>query len=182
MRFEPRSIILRDGRTCTLRPTCPDDAEAMIEYMKITAGETPFLVRNPDEVDYTVQTEREILGRLLQDGRTVMMVAEVDGCVAGNCALNPMGARRRLLHRSALAIALKQAYWGLGIGTAMIGYLAELAEQIGYEQIELDVVDGNDRARRLYEHCGFAETGRHLRALKYDDGTYRDEIVMCRLL
>ena len=38
MNFENRTVTLKDGRTCTLRPTCPDDAEVMIEYMKVTAG------------------------------------------------------------------------------------------------------------------------------------------------
>ena len=58
----------------------------------------------------------------------------------------------------------------------------ELARQIGYEQIELEVVDGNDTAKRLYEKCGFVETGKHVRALKYDDGTYRDEYIMIKVL
>lgn len=111
-----------------------------------------------------------------------MMLALVDGVVAGNCALNPLGSKRRILHRCSLAIALKKAYWSLGIGTAMISYLTELAQQIGYEQIELEVIDGNDQAVHLYTKCGFTETGRHLRALKYDDGTYRDELLMCKLL
>jgi len=64
----------------------------------------------------------------------------------------------------------------------MIEYLTELAKKIGFEQMDLEVVEGNDNAKHLYEKCGFVETGRRLRALKYDDGTYRDEIIMCKLL
>lgn len=182
MIFVERTLTLKDGRTCTLRPTAPDDAADMIDYLKQTAAETPFLLRNPDEVTYTLEAEQEILGRLLADNRAVMMLALVDGEVAGNCSLTGLGDKRRLLHRSSLAIALKKAYWGLGIGTAMIGYLSELAEQIGYEQIELEVVAGNEQALRLYSKCGFTQTGRHLRALKYDDGSYRDELIMSKLL
>jgi len=44
------------------------------------------------------------------------------------------------------------------------------------------VVEGNDTAKRLYEKCGFEETGKHVRALKYDDGTYRDEFIMIKVL
>ena len=64
----------------------------------------------------------------------------------------------------------------------MMQYLEELARQIGYEQIELEVVDGNDTAKALYEKCGFVETGKHVRALKYDDGSYRDEFIMSKIL
>ncbi len=105
-----------------------------------------------------------------------------NGRVAGNCAINGIGTKRRILHRCSLAIALKKEFWGLGIGKAMITYLTDLAGQIGFEQIDLEVVEGNDSAKALYEKCGFVETGRRVRALKYDDGTYRDEILMVKFI
>ena len=55
MRFAPKEIILKDGRACVLRPTAPEDAEAMIQYLKETAGETEYLLRYPDEVTFTVE-------------------------------------------------------------------------------------------------------------------------------
>ncbi len=182
MKFQPRTFTLKDGRTCMLCPTYPEFAADMIEYMKITAEETPFLLRYPDEVTFTLEKERELLAGILENETAVMMAAMVDGKVAGNCSLNGMGNKRRILHRSSLAIALKKEFWNLGIGTAMMQYLEELARQIGYEQIELEVVEGNDTAKRLYEKCGFVETGKHVRALKYDDGTYRDEFIMSKVL
>ena len=182
MRFENRSVKLKDGRECVLRPTTAEYAQEMIDYMKITAAETPFLLRYPDEVTYTPESEKEILTRIYEDEKTVMMLALVDDQVAGNCSISGLGDKRRILHRCSLAIALKKEYWGLGIGTAMIGYLTELAGRIGYEQIELEVVDGNTSAKHLYEKCGFVETGRRVRAMKYDDGTYRDELVMSKIL
>ena len=182
MRFEERTFTLKDGRTCVLCPTYPEYAADMIEYLKITAAETPFLLRYPDEVNYILEGEKEILGHLLENETGVMMMALVDGQVAGNCSINGMGNKRRVLHRCGLAIALKKEFWNLGIGTAMMQYLEELARQIGYEQIELEVVEGNDTAKRLYEKCGFVETGKHVRALKYDDDTYRDEFIMIKVL
>lgn len=182
MKFKNRNIKLKDGRNCVLRPTHPDDSEQMIEYLKITAAETPFLLRYPEEVTYTLEEEKEILKHLLESGDSIMMVAVVDGKIAGNCSINSIGNKRKIQHRCSFGIALKKEFWNLGIGTAMIEYISELAKQAGYEQMELEVVDGNDNAKRLYEKCGFVETGKHLRALKYDDGTYRDEFIMSRKL
>ena len=65
MRFVLKEIILKDGRTCVLRPTAPEDAEAMIQYLQERSGETEYLLRYPDEVTFTVEGERGILGRLL---------------------------------------------------------------------------------------------------------------------
>ena len=182
MRFPERTVPLKDGRICVLHPTSPEDSEAMIEYMKVTAGETPFLLRYPDEVNYTLDAEREILGRILDDPASVMMAAVVDGKVAGNCSISGIGCKRKILHRCSMAIALYREFWGLGIGTAMIGYLTELARQIGFEQIDLEVVADNEQAQALYRKCGFVETGRRFRALKFDDGTYHDELLMVKTL
>lgn len=182
MKFPEREIILKDGRKCVLRPTGPDLAAEMIEYMKVTAGETEWLLRYPDEVSFTPESEREILGRLLEDPGQVMMAAVVDGKVAGNCSVSGIGNKRKILHRCSLAIALYREYWGLGIGTAMIGYLTELAKQIGFRQIDLEVVAENEQAQALYRKCGFVESGRRHNALRFDDGTSHDEILMYKLL
>lgn len=182
MIFEAKTIPLRDGRTCTLRPVHPDDSADLIEYMVRTADETEFVLRYPDEIHYTEEQERELLGNILQDPGTVMMVGIVDGKLAGNCSLSGIGMKRKIRHRSSLAIALYREYWGLGIGKAMIDYLTELAGEIGYEQIDLEVVEDNTRAQSLYRKCGFMESGRRTRALKFDDGTYHDEILMTKIL
>lgn len=39
MHFEAKTVKLRDGRTCTLRPAHPDDSAELIEYMIKTAAE-----------------------------------------------------------------------------------------------------------------------------------------------
>ena len=92
MEFESRTINLKDGRTCVLRPTHPDDAEQMIDY------------------------------------------------------------------------------------------LTEMAIHLSYEQMDLEVVADNTRAQVLYQKCGFTETGGRARALKFDDGTYHDELLMVKIL
>ncbi|MDO5154475.1 MAG: GNAT family N-acetyltransferase [Eubacteriales bacterium] len=182
MKFENRTITLKDGRECVLRPTTAEYAQDMIDYLKLTATESPFLLREPEEVTYTLEQEKEILTNLYENKKSVMMLAVVEGKVAGNCSINGLGDKQRIRHRCGLAIALKKEFWGLGIGNALLNYLSELAERIGYEQIELEVVDGNDTAKRLYEKCGFVETGRRVRAMKYKDGSYRDEFIMTKVL
>ena len=113
---------------------------------------------------------------------SAMLVAVVDGKVAGNSAINSIGTKRKICHRCSLAIALYKEYWNLGIGTAMIGYLTELAKQIGYRQIDLEVVAENTQAQALYRKCGFTESGRRINALRFDDGSFHDEILMYKSL
>ena len=182
MTFEKKKINLKDGRACILRPAEAKDAEAMVEWIRIVSSETPFLLRNEDEVTYTVEAEALLLENKRSNPREIMMVAEVEGMIAGNCGISSRGNLRRVSHRCDFAIALKEACWNLGIGAAMMDYALSLAKEMGYEQVELDVVNGNHRAKRLYERFGFMENGKNPRALKYDDGSYRDEYRMVKFL
>lgn len=182
MIFKPKTITLKDGRTCSLRPAEAKDAQGMLDYLRTSAGETPFLLRNPDEVTFTVEGEESFLENKRNTPRELMMVADVDGALAGNCGIITNGDLRRVYHRCGFGIALLKDYWHLGIASTMMTYAFELAKEMGYEQVELEVVEGNERAKALYEHLGFQETGKHLHALKYDDGNYRDEYTMVKFL
>lgn len=182
MVFEEKKINLKDGRICILRSVAAKDAENMIAYLRMVSSETTFLLRNEDEVTYTVEAEEELLENKRNDPREIMMVAEVEGVIAGNCGIASNGNLRRVYHRCGFAIALKEAYWNMGIGSAMMEYALTLAKEMEYEQVELEVVDGNERAKRLYERFGFQETGKNIRAFKYDDGSYRDEYKMVKFL
>jgi RimJ/RimL family protein N-acetyltransferase len=181
MVFNEKEITLNDGRKCTLRPVRKEDAADMIEYLRIVSGETLFLLRNADEVTYTIESEENILENKRNAPRELMMIAEVDGIIAGNCGIVTHGELRRVRHRCGFAIAIKQQFCDAGLGTAMMEYALSLAKEMGYEQVELSVVDGNARAKHLYEKMGFVEIGKTLRSLKYDDGTYRDETCMVKV-
>ena len=62
----------------------------------------------------------------------------------------------------------------------MLEQLLGKIKELGYEQAELTVVSGNDRAYHLYESLGFKEYGRISNANKYQDGTYADDIHMVK--
>lgn len=46
---------------------------------------------------------------------------------------------------------------GLGVGTALLEAVADEAKRRGYDEVRLDVVDTNPRAKALYRHVGFKE-------------------------
>ena len=100
----------------------------------------------------------------------------MDGKIAGNCHLSfyPQIKRR---HACTVAIALRKAYWNNGIGTAMFKAMEGLARQRdGILQMDLEYIEGNTRARALYEKAGFRIVGMHPDAIRQEDGT------MCALV
>ena len=46
---------------------------------------------------------------------------------------------------------------GQGVGTALLDAIAREAKQRGYNQVRLDVIDTNPRAKALYHQVGFKE-------------------------
>ena len=124
---QEKTLALRDGRTALLR--CPElsDAAALIEYLRTVCGETPFLMRDADEVCYTLEQEEAILARLRDDPRSLMLLVLVDGEHAGNVALQPVAPFRRYAHRCTLGIALLQKFCGLGLGRQMMEEILKAA-------------------------------------------------------
>lgn len=120
MVIEEKKVMLKNGQICVLRSPEIDDAAQMIEYLKASASETDFLLKYPEEVNITLEQERDILQWYLDSKRDVMIVAEVDGKVVGNCSFSPVGKKIRVRHRCTVGIALYEKVWGLGIGTALL--------------------------------------------------------------
>ena len=182
MRLPAESLLLKNGKTCVLRSVEPADAERMISYMKIMLGETPFLLRTPEEFDYSVEGEAEVLARRRDDPRALMILAEADGEIVATSDVTPMGKKSRTLHRATLGMSVRQDYWRLGIGSAMMERLIAHARQNGFEQIELEVVSTNRRAISLYVKYGFQVYGTRPHGIKYADGSYADDYLMRKVL
>ena len=182
MKMPAETLLLKNGKTCVLRSVEPEDAGRMIAYMKVMLGETRFLIRAPEEFDYTVEGEAEVLEKRRDNPRALMILAEADGEIVATSDIHPMGRHSRSRHRAVLGISVRQDCWGQGIGSAMMERLIAHARQIGYEQIELEVVTANRRAVNLYIRYGFQVYGTRPNGLKYQDGSYANDYLMYKAL
>ena len=171
MYVEPIAMTLKDGRNAILRSPDPErDAADLVQYLYDTAADTPFVLRTPEEIRYTVEGEERFLQNVVESPNDCMILCEVDGHIAGNCHLS-FRTKKKVRHRCDVAIALRKVYWGLGIGTAMFGAMETIARQReGVTHMELVFFVGNRRARGLYEKMGFRITGVHPDAIRQEDG------------
>lgn len=182
MDYRQKTVALKNGKTCLIRRPEEADAERLVAYMRSTAGETRNLMREPEETAMTVEREREFLRDQAASETGLMLLAEVDGAHAGTASLDRQGRWSRTRHRCGVAITLYRAFWGMGIGTALLGELLAAAQAAGYEQAELETVSTNQAAVGLYQKLGFQATGTLPRAMKYRDGTYADFLFMVKNL
>ena len=149
----------------------------MLEFMKDVSAETDFLIMGAEDEPYTLEHETKFLADTIASDQDMMITCEVDGEIAGNCEIS-FNRRIKTRHRAGVAIALRQKYWSLGIGTAMFAELIAAARERDIHQIELDYIEGNDRGRVLYEKMGFQICGEHPDAIRLADGSLRKFINM----
>ena len=182
MHSSAETLILRDGSRCAIRSAEPEDAPRMLRYMKVMLGETPFLLRTPEEFSYTPEEEARILTGRGDDPRSLMLIAERDGRIIACADVTSHGPKSRVLHRGELGISVLKEYWRLGIGSALMERLIAFAARSGYEQIELTVESKNRRAIDLYMKFGFTVYGTRPHGMKYPDGSYDDDYLMIKML
>lgn len=182
MRFDAIQIKDKLNRNVILRSAELSDAADLIDYLKITTGETPYLIREPEEVTITVEQEKSFIESKINAEKELMLVATINGKHIGNCSLMSIAPYKRYAHRCEIAIALYQEYCGCGIGKAMMQTVLEVAKELGYEQAELEVVSDNTGAIEMYKKLGFEKYGEFPNNMKYSDGTYVDEDWMMKRL
>ncbi|MCD7842846.1 MAG: GNAT family N-acetyltransferase [Lachnospiraceae bacterium] len=183
MKYESKAICLKNGQSALFRAPFVTDIEAtaMLQYLSTCAAETEFVIRYPEECTQTPAQEAAYLESINRSKNQLMIVCEIDGELAGNCQI-VFNDRIKTRHRAQVMIGILQKYWSLGIGTAMFEEMIRIAAQRQVHQIELEYIEGNERARRLYEKMSFIQYGERPDAIRLRDGTMRKEILMMRNL
>lgn len=175
-----KTITLKDGRTCLLRNGDAADGAAVLAVFNQTHAETDYLLTYPDESSMTEAQESNYLAEAAASPNAIEICAIVDGNVVGTAGFSPVGRAEKLRYRAEFGIGILKAYWGLGIGRALLMACIKCAKQAGYVQLELDVVAENASAIALYEKLGFVEHGRNPKGFKSRTAGWQ-ELVLMRL-
>ena len=129
----------------------------------------------------TVEGEEDWIRVHLDDPRQLVIVCELDGRIVGTCNLR-FFKQLTTRHRAEIGISIQRAYWSLGIGSALFREMISAAEANGTAILELSFLEGNERARALYERFGFETVARIPNAFWRRDGSVQSEYRMQRML
>ncbi|MBT1443604.1 GNAT family N-acetyltransferase [Shewanella sp. JM162201] len=109
------------------------------------------------------------------------LVAEIDGEVVGHAGMEVFTNPRRK-HVANLGMAVSEEFQGIGVGSALLGALLELAHNwLAVRRIELEVYTDNHAAIKLYKRHGFVIEGEAI-GYAFRNGEYVDVFFMasCR--
>ena len=145
----------------TVHPVTSADIPRMIDLLRQVGGVHHDL--RPDLFRSGAQKYDEAaLERLLADSTRPILIADLDGEVAGYafCILqetknDPVLCDRKVLYIDDLCV--DETIRGKGIATALYARVLEYARELGCHSVTLNVWCGNDGAMAFYEKCGLSQ-------------------------
>lgn len=89
--------------------------------------------------------------------RGALLLATVDGELAGCCALRPLDTADYPNTSEMKRLYVRKAFRGFGLGRLLTEAILDAARQAGYASVLLDTLNEMDTARNLYADLGFEE-------------------------
>lgn len=183
MIFDEKKIILKDGTEAVLKTPETKDAKTLLDNVKLTAIETDFFSRSIEDWDgFSVEDEEKWISNVRESKNALVITCFINGESVGNCDIT-FKSSAKTLHRATVGIAIQKRCWNKGIGSAMFEELIKAAkEHEGTEIVDLEFVEGNNRAKALYEKFGFKVVSVKPNFFKMKDGTYQNLVYMQKYL
>jgi aminoglycoside 6'-N-acetyltransferase len=156
------------GRTVTLRPGGPGDAELLHTILAEPSVYQWWGEPSPAE---------EIEDALRSDGPTVLLVVEIDGEVAGGIQYDEEDDPQ--YRHAGIDIYLGGRFQGRGAGTEAVTLLAGFLFQArGHHRLTIDPAAANTPAIRCYTKAGFRPVGVMRAYERGPDGRFHDGLLM----
>ncbi|MGC9346130.1 MAG: GNAT family N-acetyltransferase [Candidatus Bathyarchaeales archaeon] len=169
------NVKLKDGRTVLIREFQMEDKEKLFEMYESLSAESLRWAMPP----YT--RERIERGWMSNLQNLIAIVALYKDRIVGHAQIFKFPHSRRK-GTGDLVIYLHQDFHNVGLGTAMLTKLLELAKNEGLHRVGLHVIADNEQAVHLYQKFGFEIEGVMRDSYFGEDGKYHDEFVMGLIL
>lgn len=178
MIVKPKEFTI-NGLRYFIRSAMEKDAKSLSEVRVQIDGETENLDREPGEAYIN---ETGFINMIKEDSEQVnnlFLVAEVNDRIVGfsRCEGNQL---KRSSHKVEFGVCVLKEYWGYGIGKKFLEESILWADAAGIKKMNLNVLETNDKAIKLYQIYGFEVEG----ILKYDkllsDGNFYNTVLMGR--
>ncbi|MGE0599051.1 MAG: N-acetyltransferase family protein [Dehalococcoidia bacterium] len=106
-------------------------------------------------------------------GGLPVLVAEVDGDVAGWCCLSPWSPKKAYQKTVDESIYIADAHRGHGVGKALLGAILVEAQRLDVHVVMAGIVGCQEPSLALHRSLGFVEAGRY-EHMGYKLGSWHD--------
>ena len=158
------------------------DALPTLALHRRVLGEGRWFLTHESEFATTVE-ERELqIKAPMASDEQIFLVARAQGHRVAGFLFVTTGPLRRMRGTGRVQLMVDHRLRSRGLGKALMSACVEWAEASPLHKLGLSVFADNDRAIKLYERFGFSIEARREREYVEDDGSFRDDLLMCRFL
>ncbi len=168
---------LKNNKMLEMAEADPNDAEAILNYLKQVGSESPFLLFGEEGVGLTVEQEKSFLEKMIDEITSKIFVGKVEGEIVSIGGVHGSN-RPKTKHHVSLSISVLKDYWHVGVATHMMNHMLNYCRMTkAILNASLEVMATNENAIKLYSKQGFKQVGKI--SDKYlIDGQYVDSLVM----
>lgn len=137
-------VVLMDGSLAHVRPVRPEDRQLLINFLGNLSSETIYLRFFQD-----IKPKEEVDKLIPEAGQCALLVLRDESVIGHGISTNGLSGN------ADIAVVVADAYQGKGIGTILLGQLAQNAVAEGISVIETKVVPENARILQALRELGF---------------------------
>ncbi|WP_166240397.1 GNAT family N-acetyltransferase [Paenibacillus turpanensis] len=137
-----------------IREAVLEDLPRLLDIYNYAVRET---VATFDLTEQTLEQRSEWFGKY--GGRFPLIVAELDGVVAGYSCLSSFRAKPAYDRTAELSVYIDPEYWGRGVGKRLMKEIIERGKAVGHHSIVACITGGNEVSVKLHEQLGFRFVG-----------------------
>ena len=147
----PKSLTVKDGLRCQVRPLEASDEQAFHEFFLAVPHQERMFIKHR-------VTEREVIRDWCQKidlGRNLPLLAVQDGRILADATLHQqLGGWKR--HIGRVSVLVHPGFRGRGLARALVTEIMEIARQVGLEKIEAEFIADQQAAMKVFALLGFS--------------------------
>src|SRR5678815_584882 len=179
--FDIQTVGLKDGRTIVIRSARDEDAEGVLQAIKLSMVDGQGMILTAEEYNVTADDVKTWI-KAHNGPKDVMLLAEHDGIVVGSIEFH-IAKPRRCAHWGTISMAVSPGWRGSGLGNTLLARLLDWAISVPeITKVILAVRADNAPAIALYKKHGFVLCGCDKAYLKLSDGSFVDDLRMERFI
>jgi GNAT superfamily N-acetyltransferase len=169
----PKTIEVKGGLSCTVRPLEPTDEISFHEFfLAIPTAERMFIkhrVIDPDVIRDWCQN--------IDLGRNFPLLAFSDGQILADATLHQqLGGWKR--HIGRVSVLVHPKFRGRGLARALVTDVIDIARRQGLEKVEAEFIGGQEAAMKVFAMLGFSQLLRLPNYVKDMQAITHDYILM----
>jgi ribosomal protein S18 acetylase RimI-like enzyme len=147
----PKTLKLKDGSSCKIRPLRKDDEKAFHEFfLSVPSDERMFIKHRVTEPEVVREWCRNI-----DLARNLPLLAVTEGRIIGDTTLHQqLGGWKR--HIGRISTLVHPQFRGRGLASALVAETVELARQLGLEKVEAEFIGEQEAAIKMFALLGFS--------------------------